>query len=90
MWKRDGLYLRLQYNVTLLTKQDLEEGLRLLEEKPIFTAKAEDGETVSFQKQNDVVMYRGLHNRNWFQINPHYITAFSNSELEAIIKARNS
>jgi len=78
------------------TKEDLEAGLKILNEKPSFFGITSYGNKIEFKKHTDEQVY-------WKAIAPPYLPytqwncveagavgAFSNSELEAIIKARNS
>lgn len=79
-----------KYIKTALTVEELEEGLKLAREKPVFEAKDRYGSLVGFQKQDGRIVYRAIPNGAWVDSGPFRLTALTYDEIEAYLKARRS
>lgn len=75
----------------VFTIADLEEGLRIARETPVFTARDKYGNVLVFQKRDAGVFYRTKEGTEWVgRVDRLSLNLFTPDELEAIAKAMRS
>ena len=74
----------------VFTVADLKEGLRVAQEKPVFTGVNKSGTTLFFQMQPNGEVRWSRDQRDWREVEREYVLCFTDSELDAIANARRS
>jgi hypothetical protein len=74
------------------TAADLEAGLKVLREKPVFAAMGAEGEIIEYQLQCGRVHYRipRFKEQGWFPVDKEPFGQFNAAELRAIADALES
>jgi hypothetical protein len=74
------------------TEADLEAGLKVLREKPVFAAMGAEGEIIEYQLQCGRVHYRipRFKEQGWFPVDKEPFGQFNAAELRAIADALES
>lgn len=89
MWTKRADGRVMAYGPQSFSVAELEEGLRVAKEKPVFEARDDEGALLKFQKREGRVKYSST-GTYWHEADNDYLKFFNNDELEAILNARRS